>query len=86
MSCNGNCNQGRECGCRPADIVDRIADCLVEDHVALLRENRELRACIERTRNALRDLVSIINENKDGSFFICKEGAQIVETAIQEAS
>ena len=66
------------------DIADRIADCLVEDHVALLRENRELRACIERTRNALRDLVAIINKDKDGGFFICKEGTQIVEAAIQE--
>ena len=36
-------------------------------------------------RSILQELVTMINEDRDGSFFICKEAEPIIEAAMREA-
>ena len=48
------------------DIVDRIADCLLEDHVALMNENRALREALEATIIPLIRLGDFIGNEDEG--------------------
>lgn len=52
---------------------------------AAIKSADEFRNELESTRLVLRTLVEMINEDKDGDFFICKEARSIVEAAMRGA-
>jgi hypothetical protein len=54
-----------------AQIIERIADCILEDHVEIMLENAALKACLRELFDDLcgaseRDLVAEVKEGNEG--------------------